>query len=312
MAKRPTLSSVAAELNEQPSLLSSLRRSKTWALLDGMEGRPIFVGAGDSYAASLCASFLAGPDVLACDPYSLSEWVGWAKGRPVWIISISGQTKSNVDLARRLRGVSKRTVAITSNPESRLAAEVDEVVELPFKPVPRSPGIASFTLSLAACLKACAIESDCDFGALLSSARTTSRKVKVAGGRGVTYFAANNERYAACVYGAAKLYELVGSRSQACLLEEFSHMPLFSLTASDTVNVVGSEDRVGERLCDNLEEGGFDSSLVRLRGDRVESLYHLVFALQIAAIEAAKKRGLREPYFLGARKKLKISDAMIY
>jgi len=310
--KRATVSSVAAELNDQPSLLDSFRRSKAWAHLGETDGRPIFVGAGDSYAASLCASFLAGPDVLACDPYSLSESVGWAKGRPVWIISISGQTRSNVDLARRLRGVSKRTVAITSNPEGRLAAEVDEVVELPFKPMAKSPGIASFTLSLAASLKACGMEPGCDFGALLASARTTSKKVKVAGGRGVTYFAANNERYAACVYGAAKLYELLGSRSQASLLEEFSHMPLFSLAASDTVNVVGSGDPVSALLCNNLDQGGFDSSLVPLRGDRIESLFHLVFALQIAAVDAAKRRGLREPYFLGARKKLKISDGMIY
>ena len=57
----------------------------------------------------------------------------------MYIISISGETRSNIELARALKGVAEITVAITCNPRSRLAAAADSVVELPFKPqqVPR-------------------------------------------------------------------------------------------------------------------------------------------------------------------------------
>jgi hypothetical protein len=312
LSGRATLVSVTEEFKEQPSLLRSFRSSASWSDLGG-RGDPILVGAGDSYAASLCASFLAGPRVVALDPYSLHESIAWARGRPVYIISVSGETRSNIDLARALKGVARETAAITSNPKSRLASAADSVVELPFRPRGKSPGIASFTLSVAAALKICGLDPECDFDEALSRSGPASRLIRIASGHNVTHFAGNNESYAASVYGVAKIYELLGWRAQASLLEEFSHMPLFSLSTSDSVNVIEPSDGAkGKKLCEKLKEGGYTSSLVRLEGGRVERLYLLVFAMQMAAIDAAKKEGRRIPYFLGARKKLRISDEMIY
>lgn len=312
LSSEATIASVAKEFKAQPSLLRSFQRSTLWPELGG-GGDPIFVGAGDSYAASLCASFLAGPRVLALDPYSLAESIGWAEGRPVYIVSISGETRSNIEVSRSLKGVAKRTVAITCNPESRLAAAADSVVELPFKPQSKSPGIATFTLSLAAVLKVCGLESARDFEEVLSRATKVAKRVRIASGRNVTYFAGNNEAYAASIYGVAKIYEILGGRAQASLLEEFSHMPLFSLSNSDCVNVIESpRGRKGERLQGSLTERGYPSSLIRVEGGAVDRLYLLVFALQKAAIDAAKRGGLQAPYFLGAKKKLSISDEMIY
>ncbi len=70
--------------------------------------------------------------------------------------------------------------------------------------------------------------------------------------------------------------------------------------------------RKGEQLQGKLADGGYSSSLVRLEGDPVERLYLLVFSMQRAVIEAARKEGLKIPYFLGAKKKMRISDEMIY
>ena len=312
MSNTATLISVAKEVKEQPSLLRSFRRSTLWSEL-GEGGDLIFVGAGDSYAASLCASFLVGPRVLALDPYSLTESIGWAKGRSVYVISISGETRSNIELARALKGVAKRTTAITCNPKSRLAAAVDEVMQLPFRPCGKSPGVASFTLSLAAALKVCGLDPDLDFEEILSRASTESKRFRVAGRHGVTHFAGNNEAYASSIYGVAKIYELLGGRAQASLLEEFSHMPLFSLLASDSVNVIEHQGgRKGELLYNKLKDGGYASTLIRPRGGRLEGLYLLIFGMQMAAIRAARRNGLIAPYFLGAKKKLRISDEMIY
>jgi hypothetical protein len=63
---------------------------------------------------------------------------------------------------------------------------------------------------------------------------------------------------------------------------------------------------------ETLNDGGFKSSVIRPEGGRVERLYLLVFAMQLAAINAARMEGLKIPYFLSAKRKLKISDEMIY
>jgi len=312
LSSEATILSVSKEFKTQPSLLRSFRKSALWSEL-GNSDDPIFVGAGDSYAASLCASFLAGPRVLALDPHSLTESVGWARGRPVYIVSVSGETRSNIELAHALKGVAKRTVAITCNPKSRLAAAVDGVVELPFKPRGKSPGVATFTLALSAVLKVCGFESDCDFEEVLSRAASVAKKIRIARMPNLTHFAGNNEAYAASVYGVAKIYEIPGGRAQASLLEEFSHMPLFSLSTSDCVNVIESPNcRKGGQLQERLANGGYSSSLIRLEGDVIERLYLLVFSMQMAAIDAARREGLKTPYFLSAKKKMRISDEMIY
>lgn len=307
-----TLASIAQELNNQPSLLESFRRSKIWS--EPLESdEPILVGAGDSYAASLCASFLGGPRVLALDPYSLSESLGRARGRVVYILSMSGETNSNIELALSLKTVAKRVIAITCNPKSRLAGAVDRTVELPFKPVRKSPGFATFTLSLAAALRVCGLDADFDPHEAFRRASEESKQVLVATRSNVTHFSGNNEAYGISMYGTAKIYELLGGRAQASLLEEFSHMPLFSLSALDSVNVMESPGRhKGERLCQMLRDNGYRSSLLRTDGGRLESLYFLSFAVQLAAVEAARTAGLEVPYFLEAKTKLKISDDMIY
>ena len=231
----------------------------------------------------------------------------------MYIVSVSGETRSNIELARALKGVAKLTVAITCNPKSRLAAAADSVVELPFKPRGKSPGVATFTLSLCAVLKVCGLESGCDFDEVLSRATTVAKGIRIASGRNLTHFAGNNEAYAASVYGVAKIYEILGGRAQASLLEEFSHMPLFSLSTSDSVNVIESPNgRKGGQLHERLTKGGYSSSLIRLEGDPVERLYLLVFSMQRAVIDAARREGLKSPYFLGAKKKMRISDEMIY
>jgi fructoselysine-6-P-deglycase FrlB-like protein len=308
LARLASIASARAEFDDQPSLLCSLSGRR----LEEAEEGSVFVGAGDSYAAALCAFFMSPRRVQAFDPYSLSRSPHWARGRTVYIISVSGATRSNVELAASLRSLAGRVVAVTSYPSSPLAEEADDVVEMPFRPLPKSPGIATFTLSLLIALKLSCGKVRCDFRRAASTARPLARSVAIARG-GVTHLVGNNEAYAASVYGAAKIYELLGGRAQASLLEEFSHMQLFSLAPSDRVNVAGpSTEALARRLRDALRENGVGCSLVGLSGPRVERLFAFVFSLQLAAVEEAAARGLRNPYFLSARKKLRISDRMIY
>src|SRR5438477_10808160 len=69
----------------------------------------------------------------------------------MFITSVSCKTRTNIQLTNRVKGLVKKSVAITANPESPLAKECDDVIRLRY----RSPGIltsgtASFSASLLA------------------------------------------------------------------------------------------------------------------------------------------------------------------
>src|SRR5438132_7629722 len=74
-----------------------------------------------------------------------------SKNKTVIITSVSGKTTTNIQLAKRVRELAKKRVAITANPESPLAKECDDLIQIRY----RSPGIltsgtASFSASLLA------------------------------------------------------------------------------------------------------------------------------------------------------------------
>jgi glutamine---fructose-6-phosphate transaminase (isomerizing) len=273
----------------------------------------IFVGSGDSYAAALAGFYVSGGDCLALDPYSLASAPGVAAGKEVFFISVSGRTSSNIAAARKVRGLAAKTTALTADDRSELAAATERVVKLPMKAMPRAPGLLSFSLSLAAVLKISEGSFACDFRRALREAVVDSREVSFA--RGTTFFLGNSAAYAVSLYSAAKVYELIGARAHAELLGEFSHLSLFSLRKSDSVNIFSSYDAsgVGGRLRQALAERGYESRLIRSRGrSEAETLFHSVFAAQMAVLRNAEEAGLSRPAFLTARDRLMVSDAMIY
>jgi len=116
-------------------------------------------------------------------------------------------------------------------------------------------------------------------------------------------------------YGAAKVYEILGFRADAEQIEEFSHMELFSLKASDSVIIFSAFDpaRIGPRLHAALRSRGYVTSLLgTYNSNPVETIFYYAFLSQLAPLAKAQAKGLSEPYLAGARKKLQISDSMIY
>jgi fructoselysine-6-P-deglycase FrlB-like protein len=297
------------EVRRQPEVLEEFARSKLTMASKGS----IFVGAGDSYAAGLCGFYLSGGRCLALDPYSLAAAPAIAAGREVFFISASGRTSSNIAAAKRVKGVARVTTAITADYRSKLAAVADRTVRLPMTVVPRSPGLLSFSLSLLAVLKASKKNVSCDFQRAFQMAQSDCRQVSF--GRGTTYFLGNSAAYAVCMYAAAKVYELFGAKAHAELLEEFSHMELFSLLKPDAVNVFSFFDTsgIGSKLRSALARHGFESNVIPSRGSTVaERVFHSVFVTQFAVLREAERRRLSEPRFLKTKDKLDISDAMIY
>lgn len=306
---RGTILGLVDEVAGQPRALEEFMRTEVPRAARGS----VFVGAGDSYAAALVGFYASKGMCIALDPYSLASSPEIARGLDVSLISVSGRTASNLMAARRVRRVAKSITAVTADEGSPLARAADEVVRLPMTYSPRTSGMLSFSLSSLAVLKILGVEGHCDFGKALKDAK--GNRGRLQWGKGTTYFLGNSLAYPAALYAAAKTYELLGSRAHAELLEEFSHLELFSLARTDAVNVFSCFDPSGlaGKLKGALTAGGYEARTVPGRGATdVERLFHCVFVVQLSVLDRALKSGLSKPVFLAGGERLGVSDAMIY
>src|SRR5215467_14349049 len=81
----------------------------------------VFTGSGDSWAAALFAMKLDWRIVSAVDPRELSEALTAQKIGDLVIVSSSGRTRANVELAEKAKHAGVKTVAITADETSPLA-----------------------------------------------------------------------------------------------------------------------------------------------------------------------------------------------
>jgi len=299
----------ASEVQRQPGVLLKFSNSNFPRARRGS----IFVGAGDSYSAAMAGFYASNGSCIAIDPYHLASKPEIAKGADIFLISVSGRTASNLAAARKVRGLARRTIAITSDEESKLAGLVDEVVRLPMRYLPRTPGLLSYSLSLLAVVSIAGSRKKCDFQGALRSALMDEGNIRW--GEGTTYFLGNSLAYPVAMYAAAKTYEFFGAKAHPQLLEEFSHLELFSLGPSDVVNVFSDFDPLGSasRLAKALARQGYEShGIPSRRGRETEQLFHAVFASQLSVLRRAGEMRLSKPNFLTAKGELAVSDSMIY
>lgn len=296
-------------MDAQPGILKEFARQD----LPRAEKGSVFVGAGDSYAAALAGFYASRGRCAALDPYVLASNPEFADGVDVYFISVSGRTSSNALAASRVRSRAKRITALTAVTDSKLALLSDRVVRLPMDHRPRMPGIVSFSLSLLAVLKITGTNEPANFAGALQNARKD--RLGFSEGEGTTYFLGSSLAHPAALYAAAKVHEILGTRAHAELMEEFSHMELFSLDRSDLVNVFGCFDPFGHggKLVEALAKAGYESRLLSGQdGQPTSQLFHVVFATQLSVLETAKEMGLGAPRFLSLSEALNASDAMIY
>ena len=205
---------------------------------DGALDGAIFAGCGDSLAAAMLAEYFSGWRSRAADPSELAEGPAPASlpsGRKIpYLISVSGETAANIRAAEACRNA----VAVTANPDSRLAALAPgRIVPLDF---PRTgvstAGSISFASSVLACL------SLVNPGALRPLARhvrpvferaeSDAARIRI---RGSLYILGGAMTYPLAVYAAAKFYEVLGYDARHARTEQFSHMEVFSAHEGDTV-----------------------------------------------------------------------------
>ena len=274
----------------------------------------LFTGSGDSYVAGLAAQYFSGSHAICCYPIDIIKNPLLVKGRNLFVVSISGNTKANIlaaKIARKHRVNS--TTAITARPLSRLAKACDQIIELKYRSTGISAaGTISFTVSMIECISLVAkLRLPANSGKIYRQAEKHAAKVisEIDGKRDSYFILGNGQLYPIAMYGALKFNEVFGARAVAYPAEEFCHSPLFSIKETDQVIVIGDDSR---KMSKRLNRDGFSSVHVGFKSTGIELLLRSTFFIQLLVLKLAQKNGLTSCSFLTNKKLLRLSSDFIY
>jgi fructoselysine-6-P-deglycase FrlB-like protein len=302
------------QVEDLPAFAHELGRYQEFRHLDPR--KMVFTGSGDSFASSLFGYYLSDGRAIAADPYELGLYPNATEDKIVFIISVSGKTRANIQLAKRVKGLAERRVAITANLESPLAKECDDVIQLRY----RSSGIltsgtASFSASLLAVASLIRRLPKLDSLPIMERrADEWARRLRVHP-RGEFLFVGSGTGYALAIYAAFKIHEVLGVPAQYQHSAQLGHSQLFSLQEkSDNLFFLApsSHEKTSE-LFRVLSKIGFNAYL--LKGDRRDPILgtlQIMFCLQHLALYLGRKMGLQECAFVTDRKRLALSSRLIY
>jgi fructoselysine-6-P-deglycase FrlB-like protein len=307
----------AVDLSSYYSYLKSLNLKKT------APEDCVFCGAGDSLACAKFAERLTNFRSRAFDPYDILLYPNVVKNKKVFFVSVSGKTRTNVVAAKSAnQHGALETIAITANPESELARTCSRTIELKFWKAPElTPGTNSFTASLLASAMLFETPKNTDVKRLLEAARKSANSLSESMDdfpEASYHFVGSGLYYPIAMYGAAKIFELVGTQAEYQLTEEFSHLNLFSVDKKRSRIMIfpaGKKDAKSSRLCSLLKKCGFKTCIVPSFNEKIEPVWQSIFysiILQYLALFIANKRGLERPAFLSNPVRRMVSDKMIY
>ena len=304
------------QIDDLPAYSRYLRSLDAPPDFEGTGSNCVFVGAGDSFAAAKAAEYLSGFRARALDPYDLLLKPTAVEGKHLFVISVSGRTRTNIEAAKAVHGIAKRVTAITSDVHSALAETCDDVIELRFRKTGAvTPGTVSYTTTLLACYsRVRELPAIPDLQQVFDSSVKWSDTIELPTG-GTVFIVGTGLGYCMAIYGAAKIFEVLGSKSQYQATEQFSHMELFSLSDGDLVLLIPSSGADGKaaQLEDLLAGSGWNVAKTSLiEGDEVVHSILTSMQLQILVWRTALRLGLEECSFKRKEKNLRISDKMIY
>src|SRR5574340_805465 len=110
-----TIDALEKEITMQLDFMRKFVPQKT--LSARKQKKAIFCGAGDSFASAQLAAIFSKFGAKAYDPLDLIKNNEVFRGHDLYLVSISGNTISNIHLAK----LHKKTIAITADKNSRLA-----------------------------------------------------------------------------------------------------------------------------------------------------------------------------------------------
>ncbi len=276
--------------------------------------RTIFTGSGDSYSAALLASELSGGVSPVFDPYELSKKPWLARGKRIIIISVSGKTKTNVDLAKKLKARAGAVVAVTSDPRSPLALNCNDTILLSYQQDVPTAGTSSYTSSLLGCAFLLGeLPKMAYLSKALALAWNWTETVKMPIPTAVTVVGSGLE-FAIGYYGGLKFNEVLGLPATCKYPEEFGHSFLFSVKKTDALVCMNPDhDRKTQAVLQVLR--GSDFRPLRMQSQSADPLlrcFGLAFRFQCLAYVLARKKGLKDCAYISDKKRLATSSKMIY
>ena len=297
----------------------------------------ILVGSGDSYAAALITSYASNRKLICCDPMEISFNPEIVKNRSIYLLSVSGNTKSNIHAAKVSRKLGSLTTAITSKPQSILARNCDRVIELRYKTAGISTsGTISFTASLLSCLSLIGkVSIPHNLRQIYRQAYRQARNLSISTSSqkkvSTIILLGEGILFPLALYGTLKINEVLGLKSFAYSVEEFCHSPLFGLKKSDQVIIFGHRPKnigvngnkttttaaatTAGKLNVQLQGLGYSSEYVDCASNSrslTELLLRSTILLQLFVIKQARLKGLNECIFLSKKNVLALSSGFIY
>lgn len=276
-------------------------------LSDDSQRNAIFCGSGDSFASALLAEAHSDLKSHAIDPLDLLKNHKIIKKHNIFFISISGNTISNIKVAKLV----KKSTAITSNPQSKLALICSSLIHLKF---PNSDvftgGSLSFLQSALTCISLVSNFTVPDGTKIFQKAIKETQKIKCSK---KIFILGNFHTFPIAMYGAAKFYELLGFDAHFEKIEQFSHMELFSATKGDTIIIFEEKNSHNIQLVKNLKKLGLDVFHPTLGSEnRISQFLFFTFLAQLVPLFEAKRKKQKDCHFIISKNLRNVSDKMIY
>ncbi len=276
----------------------------------------IFTGSGDSLASSLLAHYLSQMQALWADPYELQLHPKVARNKTVFITSVSGKTRTNIQLAKRVRGLAKKRIAITANSKSPLARECDDVIQLRYRNAGiLTSGTASFSATLLAVASLIGRLPKLDSLPIMERrAAEWARGLRVHP-KGEFLFVGSGTGYALAMFAAFKIHEVLGLSAQYQHTEQLGHSQLFSLKEKrdNLFFLAPSLDEKTSEVFRVLSKNGFHAYLLKgSTADPILAALQVTFCIQHLALNLGRKMRLQECAFVTDKKRLALSSRLIY
>ena len=300
-----TIDAFEKEINLQVRLIDDFVPQKQ--LSSTAQRQSIFCGTGDSFVSAQLAEVFSDFRTRALDPLDLLKNKKLVKTKNLYLISISGNTISNVKLAK----MTKKTTSITANPQSKLARACKKLIILKY---PNSgiftAGSISFLASALTCISLVSQLKIRNASRLYDSAKTQGGKINL---KGKIFFLGNIHTYPVAMFGAAKIYEVGGLDAHYERIEQFSHMGLFSAKKGDTVILFEEKNKYNSKLASHLKKYGLHVVQFQPNTKNIQEIVlFFIFVSEIIALNHAKKKNQKDCFFVTAKKLRKASSSMIY
>lgn len=302
------------EINLQRSILPSLQLPTP-----KIPKECIFVGSGDSYVAGLISRYVSGFQAITLNPSDIFSLSNIAEGRQVFFVSLSGKTSTNIRAASILSKRGIHTTAITANPESPLANSCRDIITINI-PTPNqtTAGTLSFTAATLICLSLISEVGTREISNIYRKCQKMMGEYsKIVFSPRLYFFLGNDFLFPCAIYGKLKIAEIFGFHSDADLIDEFFHSPIFGVTKDDTIFILerNNMETVSwyTKIRNMLSNVGLPPISIKC-GDSsvVEIILSSIFLQQLIFAKQAEKLRLKECFYLLKKKYLTLSSKVIY